>query len=261
MRRVDRDESIETSRSKQSIETGQREVDPRVERGNRQMAVFDLLIRGGTVIDGTQAPRFDADVGVLRRPHRRRRRPRRRERRRTIDAGRPDRRPRLHRLAHPRRPGPAGASGHGPKVSQGVTTVIAGNCGISAAPLVRGMKLPMPLDLIDVGGRAVPHPTFASWVSGAGARRLRPTSRRWSATRRCGAAPWPSRPGGRRRGDRGGCRRCSSKRSMPARSALDGHVLPAGAEGDAPRRDRRGRAGRSARRPLRAPTCATRRRR
>ena len=31
------------------------------------------------------------------------------------------------------------------KVSQGVTTVVVGNCGISAAPLRNGQDLPMPL--------------------------------------------------------------------------------------------------------------------
>ena len=151
---------------------------------------YDLLIRGGTVIDGTKAPRFDADVGV-------------RDGRiaavgdlagasaaRTIDAAGLIVAPGFidshthddQALLRPAR--------HGFKVSQGVTTVIAGNCGISAAPLVRGMKLPMPLDLLDVpdGER---HETFAALGRGAaGAGRRRPTSPRWSATRRCAPRPW-----------------------------------------------------------------------
>lgn len=49
-----------------------------------------------------------------------------------------------------------------PKVSQGITTVVTGNCGISLAPLLRE-KLPQPLDLLG------PAPlfrfgTFGSWI-------------------------------------------------------------------------------------------------
>ena len=66
------------------------------------------------MIDGTRAPRFDADVAHHRRPHRRRRRSRRPTRARADDRRRgPHRRARLHRLAHPRRPGGAVAARHG----------------------------------------------------------------------------------------------------------------------------------------------------
>jgi len=124
---------------------------------------YDLLIRGGTVIDGTRAPRFDADVAIqddrivavgdLAGSHAAR----------TIDA-----------VGLIVAPGFIDSHTHDDqallarpsmdfKISQGVTTVIAGNCGISAAPLVRGMKLPMPLDLLD-GPDGERHQTFASWA-------------------------------------------------------------------------------------------------
>lgn len=108
-----------------------------------------MLIRHGTVIDGSKAPRFDADVGVT-------------DGRiaaigqlgahtadRCIDA-----------TGQIVAPGFIDSHTHDDqavlsradmtfKVSQGVTTVIGGNCGISAAPLRDGMELPMPLALLE----------------------------------------------------------------------------------------------------------------
>ena len=132
----------------------------------------DLLIRGGTVIDGTKAPRHDADIGI-------------RDGRivaigdlahatadRVLDAG--------GRIVAP---GFIDSHTHDDqavlsqpelrfKVSQGVTTVVAGNCGISAAPLRADMDLPMPLSLIDAP-RNARHATFASYFD---ALRAQPAS-------------------------------------------------------------------------------------
>ncbi len=110
---------------------------------------YELLVRNGTVIDGTKAPRFDADVGVIDgrivaigklQGH-------------SADAV-------IDATGRIVAPGFIDAHTHDDqaalsqpdmpfKVSQGVTTVIAGNCGISAAPLSDDMDLPMPLSLID----------------------------------------------------------------------------------------------------------------
>jgi N-acyl-D-aspartate/D-glutamate deacylase len=49
-----------------------------------------------------------------------------------------------------------------PKVSQGITTVVTGNCGISLAPLVRG-DVPQPLDLLGPSG-LFHFATFKAWL-------------------------------------------------------------------------------------------------
>jgi len=106
-------------------------------------------VRNATVVDGTRAPRYRADVGV-RGDRIAAIGPLERSRAKTeIDAagkivspGFIDAHTHDDRLM-------LSAPDMAPKASQGVTTVVAGNCGISLAPLVLGNGVaPPPLDLI-----------------------------------------------------------------------------------------------------------------
>src|SRR5216110_1475831 len=126
---------------------------------------FELLIRNATVIDGTRAPRFEADIGV--------------------SSGKISRIGKLKEKGEIEidasgkiaAPGFIDAHTHddrlmlsapdmAPKVSQGVTTVVAGNCGVSLAPAPRGMPKPVtpPLDLMDVEGTWFRFHSFKSYV-------------------------------------------------------------------------------------------------
>ncbi|MGU4703874.1 amidohydrolase family protein, partial [Burkholderia cepacia] len=51
-----------------------------------------------------------------------------------------------------------------PKISQGVTTVIVGNCGISASPVTLAGDPPDPMNLLGERG-AFQYPTFAAYVA------------------------------------------------------------------------------------------------
>jgi N-acyl-D-amino-acid deacylase len=57
-----------------------------------------------------------------------------------------------------------------PKLSQGVTTVIVGNCGISAAPVKLRGDLPEPMNLLGSASDFC-YPTFATYVAAIGAAR------------------------------------------------------------------------------------------
>src|SRR5437764_9715204 len=108
----------------------------------------DWILRGGTVVDGTGAPRFRADIAI---------------------AG--DRIAAIGNISKTQgareidvaglviAPGFIDVHTHddrallanpdmAAKASQGVTTVVTGNCGISLAPLAPERAVPPPLDLI-----------------------------------------------------------------------------------------------------------------
>jgi len=130
---------------------------------NESDAPYDILIRGGTVIDGTGAPRRAAAVAI------------RGERIEAIGelAGRRAE----HEIDARGRvvaPGFIDVHSHDdrlllsdramtPKLSQGVTTVVAGNCGLSLAPL-RSRQPPAPLNLAG-GGEWYRFADFATYLA------------------------------------------------------------------------------------------------
>ena len=128
---------------------------------------FDLLIRNATIVDGTGAPRFAGDIGI---------RGDRIARIGDLSAMRGEREIDLGgRIAAP---GFIDAHTHddramlsdpdmAPKVSQGVTTVIGGNCGVSLAPMPRPIPNPVtpPLNLLDGKGEWFRFPTFAAYLA------------------------------------------------------------------------------------------------
>src|SRR5687768_11279733 len=115
------------------------------------MSSYDLILRNATVIDGTRAPRFEADIAVAG------------DRIAAIGSLQGKAKTEIDAKGKVVAPGFIDAHTHddrlmlsapdmAPKASQGVTTVVAGNCGVSLAPLVLGARAaPPPLDLIGDG--------------------------------------------------------------------------------------------------------------
>jgi len=127
---------------------------------------YSLIIRNGTLIDGTRAPRRAGDVAVSG--------PRIA---RIGDLGAATAEVEIDAAGRIVAPGFIDAHTHddrlmlsspdmAPKVSQGVTTVVAGNCGISLAPAPRPMAKPVvpPIDLLDADGGWFRFRTFAAYV-------------------------------------------------------------------------------------------------
>ena len=127
---------------------------------------FDLLIRNASIVDGTGTPRFRGDVGV------------KGDRIARIgDLGAASARTDIDAAGLTVTPGFIDAHTHddrlmlsggdmAPKVSQGITTVIGGNCGVSLAPMPRPIPDPVtpPLNLLDDEGTWFRFRSFAAYL-------------------------------------------------------------------------------------------------
>ena len=126
---------------------------------------YDWVVRNGTIVDGTRAPRYRADLAI------------RGDRVAALGAIKERGELEIDASGLVVAPGFIDAHTHddrlmlsapemAPKVSQGVTTVVAGNCGISLAPAPRGMSSPVlpPIDLLDDAGGWFRFPTFRAYV-------------------------------------------------------------------------------------------------
>src|SRR5690554_4259760 len=123
---------------------------------------IDFLVKGATIIDGTGAPSYRGDVAVAGG--------------RFVAVGDIDAAadvPTIDARGQVLAPGFIDSHTHDdgyllahpdmtPKVSQGVTTVVTGNCGVSLAPLVTE-AVPQPLDLLGPA-ELFRFATFAQWL-------------------------------------------------------------------------------------------------
>lgn len=112
---------------------------------------LDLIVHGGMLIDGSRAPRVRTDIGI-------------RSGRIAVigNLADCDATARLDASGKIVAPGFIDSHAHDDqavlaqpdmtaKISQGVTTVVTGNCGISIAPFRDATPLPAPLNLLDAG--------------------------------------------------------------------------------------------------------------
>jgi N-acyl-D-amino-acid deacylase len=127
---------------------------------------YDLLIRNATIVDGTEAIRYTADIGI--------------NGDRIVkicDLSTSSGKTEIDLKGQVAAPGFIDAHTHDdrlmlsnpemtPKVSQGVTTIIGGNCGVSLAPMPRPIPDPVtpPLNLLDDEGKWFKFGTFKAYL-------------------------------------------------------------------------------------------------